>query len=42
MHPNYQFHFVREATALPQGSIPSNRPGASACALGDERDHELN
>lgn len=41
MHPNYQFHFVREATALPQGSILSNRPGASARALSDERDYEL-
>ena len=41
MHSNYRKSFVLPgAAALPQGSIPSNRPGVTACARPDARESQ--
>jgi hypothetical protein len=41
MHSNYRKLSDRAALALPQGPIPSNRPGVPACPR-DERFGDLN
>jgi hypothetical protein len=37
MHPNYQLLSARLAAASTRWSIPSNRPGVTACAFDGER-----